>query len=85
MITTQYHIPSASSINQNPSDGHRGVLQYRQYHIGHLFTHHDYEDVLHLLVWGSLPTLEAKMRLRRQVAKCMIPPQSVTDVVKSFK
>ncbi|KAF2994740.1 hypothetical protein E8E14_002404 [Neopestalotiopsis sp. 37M] len=66
-------------------DGHRGILQYRQYHIGHLFTHHDYEDVVHLLIWGILPTLDAKMTFRRKVANCMVPSQSVTNVVQSFQ
>lgn len=76
---------STNSIPQHYSDGYRGVLQYRQYSIGYLFAHNDYEDVLHLLVWGSLPTLEAKTRFRSQVAKCMVPPPSVIDVVRSFR
>ncbi|KAH6658759.1 citrate synthase [Truncatella angustata] len=65
-------------------DGNRGILQYRQHPIGHLFAHHDYEDVVHLLVWGHLPTIEVKMKFRSQVAKFMVPDHSVLSVVQSF-
>lgn len=85
MITDQCEYAVHELNESNPSDGHRGILQYRQYNIGHLFTHHDYEDVVYLLIWGSLPTLDARMTLRRKIANCMVPSQSITNVVQSFK
>ncbi|PVI02562.1 citrate synthase [Periconia macrospinosa] len=65
-------------------DGDRGALQFRQYPIGHLFAHHDYEDVTHLLVWGEIPTPDQKLKFRGQIAKRMIPHQSVINAIQAF-
>ncbi|KAF2197442.1 citrate synthase [Delitschia confertaspora ATCC 74209] len=65
-------------------DGNRGTLQYRQYSIGYLFTHHDYEDVVHLLVWGKLPTPDQKLKFRARLAEQMVPDKSVISVVQAF-
>ncbi|KAI1386457.1 citrate synthase [Hypoxylon trugodes] len=65
-------------------DGNRGLLQYRQYSISYLVTHHDYEDVVHLLVWGHLPTLDEKLNFRSRVAKQMVPDQSIIRVIQAF-
>lgn len=65
-------------------DGKRGYIQYRNYSIDELFQHHDYEEVIHLLIWGKLPTPAQKKTLRRKLAAGMKPNQRVIDVIQSF-
>ncbi|KKA21090.1 Citrate synthase [Rasamsonia emersonii CBS 393.64] len=65
-------------------DGKRGYIQYRDYSIEDLFHHHDYEEVIHLLIWGKLPTPEQKNTLRRKLAAAMKPYPNVINVIQSF-
>ncbi|KAF2730782.1 citrate synthase [Polyplosphaeria fusca] len=65
-------------------DGNRGALQYRQYPIDYLFAQHDYEDVMHLLIWGAIPTPKQKTTLRAEIAKRMTPDGSVTSAIHAF-
>lgn len=45
----------------------------------------EYEDVLHLLVWGSIPTTSERQRLSRALAEQMLAvPEHVKKTVKSF-
>jgi citrate synthase len=43
-----------------------------------------YEDVMHLLIWGQLPTPEQKTNTRNIMSKAAVPPQSVVDVITAF-
>lgn len=65
-------------------DGKRGYIQYRDYSIEHLFNNNDYEEVVHLLIWGHIPSNEEKTRLRRAFAASAVPPPSVVNVVQAF-
>ncbi|KAI1080949.1 citrate synthase [Whalleya microplaca] len=65
-------------------DGNRGQIRYRNYSINELFENNDYEDVLHLLIWGHLPSSQEKMKVRSALAAEMNPPQSVVDTIQSF-
>ncbi|OJD32504.1 citrate synthase [Diplodia corticola] len=65
-------------------DGKRGCIQYRDTSIDDLFRDNDYEEVMHLLIWGHLPSAVEKRKLRRSLAAAMVPPQSVVDVIHAF-
>lgn len=65
-------------------DGKIGYMQYRDKPIDELFHNNDYEDVVHLLIWGTIPTREQKMTLRSKLASHMKAPQSVKDAIKAF-
>lgn len=59
-------------------------MQYRDKPIDELFHNNDYEEVMHLLIWGTVPTQEQKINFRRKLASHMKAPQSVKDVIKAF-
>jgi len=59
-------------------------MQYRDKTIDELFNNNDYEDVVHLIIWGKLPTKEQKSDLRRKLASYMKAPQAVEDAIKAF-
>lgn len=59
-------------------------MQYRDKPIDELFNNHDYEEVMHLLIWGTLPTPEQKTSFRRKLASHMKAPQPVKDAIKAF-
>ncbi|KAF6811414.1 citrate synthase [Colletotrichum sojae] len=65
-------------------DGQRGYIQYRDYPIEYLFENHDYEDVLHLLVWGHLPSTAERHAFQRRFALACVPPKHVVQVMQSF-
>ncbi|KAI0485176.1 citrate synthase [Xylariaceae sp. FL0804] len=65
-------------------DGKVGYMQYRDKPIDELFHNNDYEEVMHLLIWGTLPTPEQKTSLRRRLASHMKAPQPVRDAIKAF-
>ncbi|KAH7120512.1 citrate synthase [Dactylonectria macrodidyma] len=65
-------------------DGKVGHMQYRDKSIDELFHKNDYEEVMHLLIWGNIPTKRQKMDLRRRLASHMVAPQSVQDAIKTF-
>ena len=67
------------------SDGKRGYIQYRDRSIDDLFHHNDYEEVVHLLIFGKLPTAEQKKNLRRKLANEMKAFPSVVSAIHSFE
>ena len=69
---------------ENQSDGARGRIFYRGHPIEGLLDNNDYEEVLHLLIWGHLPTLDEKLALRRALSAAMDAPQSVMDTIQAF-
>ncbi|KAL7620274.1 hypothetical protein AAE478_009267 [Parahypoxylon ruwenzoriense] len=65
-------------------DGLRGTIRYRDFPIESLFHTYVYEDIMHLIIWGSIPTKQQKDHVREVMGKAMSPPQSVKDVISSF-
>ena len=71
-------------LTMDSSDGKRGYIQYRDHTIEDLFQNNDYEEVMHLLIWGHLPSPEEKSTLRQALAQAMVAPQCVVDVIRAF-
>ncbi|TDZ20226.1 Citrate synthase [Colletotrichum orbiculare MAFF 240422] len=65
-------------------DGTLGRITYRNYTIEHLFEHHDFEDVMYLLIWGQLPSLAEKRHFQLSLALKCNPPQHVVETIQSF-
>lgn len=65
-------------------DGNKGTLAYRSYPIGYLFENHDYEEVSHLLIFGTLPNSEQKRQFRASIAREMVPDPSVMRAIRAF-
>ncbi|KAF4509370.1 hypothetical protein G6O67_003548 [Ophiocordyceps sinensis] len=66
-------------------NGRKGHIQYRDFSIHDLFQKHEYEDVVHLLVWGHLPSAEEKATFRRALAAEMTKiPKSVMDTIRAL-
>ncbi|KAL4741242.1 citrate synthase-like protein [Aspergillus similis] len=66
------------------SDHERGLLLFRGYSLEELWTS-DFEDMLHLLVWGSYPTPQQKEQLRSKLAAQMLAvPETVQTAVQSL-
>ncbi|KAL4771551.1 citrate synthase [Aspergillus nidulans var. acristatus] len=66
------------------SDHERGLLLFRGYSLEELWTS-DFEDMLHLLVWGSYPTPPQKEQLRSKLAAQMLAvPETVQTAVQSL-
>lgn len=66
------------------SDQGKGYILYHGYTVDQLQSC-EYEDLLHLMIWGSLPNENQRETLRLTLAEamCHIPP-SVVDTVQSF-
>lgn len=71
-------------MTPRPSDGKQGVIRYRDLPIEHLFREYDYEDVMHLIIWGQLPSEKEKRYARIVMGEATTPPQSVVDVISAF-
>ncbi|CAD6586818.1 MAG: hypothetical protein ASARMPREDX12_002522 [Alectoria sarmentosa] len=65
-------------------DGKRGALRYRDVAIQDLFHKYVYEDVMHLIIWGALPSSKQKEDARIAMGQAAIPPKSVVDVISAF-
>ncbi|KAI3322161.1 citrate synthase, partial [Xylariaceae sp. AK1471] len=65
-------------------DGHRAIIRYRDFNIQQLFHNYVYEDVMHLLIWGHLPTQAEKDHVRAGMAHAMNPPESVRTIISTF-
>ena len=66
------------------SDGFRGSIRFRDQPIEDLFREYVYEDVMHLLIWGSLPSLKQKQNIRITMSQAAVPPKTVIDVISAF-
>ena len=73
------------TVSLYDSDGKRGYIQYRDRSIDHLFHNNDYEEVIHLLMFGTLPTTKQKENFRRKVALEMQAFPSVISTIQSFE
>ncbi|KAK4187743.1 putative citrate synthase [Podospora australis] len=65
-------------------DGYRGTVHYRGMAIEDLFRDNDFEDVLHLLVWGNLPTASQKKATRASINSALVPPKNVINTIAAF-
>ncbi|KAI5863031.1 putative citrate synthase [Durotheca rogersii] len=65
-------------------DGMLGTIRYRDFPIETLFHEYDFEDVMHLLIWGQIPTQKQKDDVRELMAEAMVAPQTVKDVISAF-
>ncbi|KAJ2993393.1 hypothetical protein NUW58_g1855 [Xylaria curta] len=65
-------------------DGHRGVIRYRDFDIQQLFHNYEYEDIMHLIIWGHLPSQAEKDNVRAEMSQAMSPPDSVVRVISAF-
>lgn len=65
-------------------DSDRGILLLRGYALEQLWDA-QYEDMLHLMVWGKYPTASQSESLRLALATLMREvPQGVFDVIQRF-
>ncbi|KNG84511.1 hypothetical protein ANOM_008235 [Aspergillus nomiae NRRL 13137] len=65
-------------------DHERGVLLFRGYTLAQLWDS-DFEDMLHLLVWGTYPTRQQKKDLNRKLAHQMLTvPESVHRTIREL-
>ena len=60
------------------------MIRYRDFPIEDLFRDYVYEDVMHLVIWGQIPTLKQKEEARVFLSDAAIPPKSVVDVISAF-
>ncbi|KAE8399567.1 citrate synthase-like protein [Aspergillus pseudonomiae] len=66
------------------SDHERGVLLFRGYTLAQLWDS-DFEDMLHLLVWGTYPTRQQKQDLNRKLTRQMLTvPESVHRTIQEL-
>jgi citrate synthase len=49
-----------------------------------LFRDYIYEDIMHLLIWGEIPTEAKKQETRGIMGKVAVPTKSVKKVIQSF-
>ncbi|MDP9021723.1 MAG: citrate synthase [Actinomycetota bacterium] len=65
-------------------DGQRGMLVYRGYAIDDLARHATFEEVVHLLLEGTLPTRTQLEETRARLAKLATLPQRVVDSLRAL-
>lgn len=46
--------------------------------------HNDFEDVMHLLIWGYLPSTQEKQQMEITIADYASPPANVRAVISAF-
>ncbi|KAE8344410.1 hypothetical protein BDV24DRAFT_171877 [Aspergillus arachidicola] len=66
------------------SDHERGLLLFRGYTLSQLWDS-DFEDMLHLLVWGTYPTIQQRKDLNRKLTDQMLAvPDSVHRTIRGL-
>lgn len=66
------------------SDHERGVLLFHGYTLSQLWDS-DFEDMLHLLVWGTYPSMQQKKDLNRKLTEQMLAvPDSVHRTIRGL-
>ena len=65
-------------------DGEKGILIYRGFDIAALAREGTFEEVVHLLLEGELPTADELDGLRRQLAECRFLPEAVLDALRTL-
>ena len=67
------------------SDGAQGIIQHRGYSITDFWQTAEFEDPLHLLVWGHWPSTLEKETIKDELFKAArIIPESVKTVIYAF-
>ncbi|PWY89918.1 citrate synthase [Aspergillus heteromorphus CBS 117.55] len=64
-------------------NGNEGIILYRDHPLGSLIGK-SYEEITHLLIWGSLPTSEQRLHFQRRIAQAMVVPDNVFQLIASF-
>ncbi|XHG02895.1 hypothetical protein AWENTII_006218 [Aspergillus wentii] len=64
-------------------NGEQGVILYRGHPLGSLVGK-SYEEITHLLVWGSLPTESQRLSFQRKLAEAMVLPDVVRQAVTNL-
>lgn len=49
-----------------------------------LFRDYVYEDVMHLLIWGDIPTAAEKQETRNIMGKAGVPTEAVKKLIAAF-
>lgn len=77
--------PYASRVTDGGNrDSDRGLLLFRGYSLEQLW-HAEFEDMLHLMVWGKYPTPSQQESLRLTLATLMTRiPRHVSEVIERF-
>jgi len=65
-------------------DGEKGILIYRGYDIAPLAREGTFEEVIHLLVDGELPTVTELAALRRDLAACSFLPEWLLATLRNL-
>ncbi len=65
-------------------DGEKGILIYRGFDIAALAREGTFEEVIHLLLEGELPTAGELEALRRELAECRFLPEAVLDALRTL-
>jgi citrate synthase len=63
-------------------DGTAGKLMYRGYNIHELAEHSTYEEVVHLLLFGELPTEAQLAEIKQKLAASRALPAQVLDIIR---
>lgn len=66
------------------SDGIKGRILYRGYTMEQLLHDHVYEDIMHLLLWGAIPSKDVKQRTRKMMNSVAVPPRVVIDAIEAY-
>ena len=65
-------------------NGRKGEIQYRGRPIESLVGVTQYEDIMHLLIWGHLPTGPERINFSMSLATFPLPPTTVFDAIRAF-
>ncbi|AWS00573.1 citrate synthase [Metallosphaera hakonensis] len=65
-------------------DGENGILRYGGYDIEDLVEHTSFEEVIHLMLYGDLPTKLQLQRLKASIDEAYEIPQQVLDMIYSL-
>ncbi len=67
------------------SDGAQGIVQYRGHNIADFWQTAEFEDLVHLLVWGHWPSTLEKEAMKDELFKAaQNVPESVKTVIYAF-
>ena len=67
------------------SDGAQGIVQYRGHNITDFWQTAEFEDLLHLIVWGHWPSTIDNEAIKDDLIKAeRIVPESVKAVIYAF-
>jgi len=73
----------AAQTNLSSVDGQRGVLTYRGINIHELAEHARYEEVVHLLWYGKLPTRQELADLEARLAANRAVPDQIINILRA--